>query len=85
LDADWVPLAPCALQDGGLAHSDGLLDDVQLAQPIQALLLIARSHDEVVIPHADVLPVPQPVVNESEARALQRRTHAAAAVVAAKR
>jgi hypothetical protein len=77
-----LPL-PCALDDGGLAHIHDLLDDVQLAQPLELLGVVLAGGERREMFVAHVLHMSQPVIDQAEGTTAQGRLDAAAARVAA--
>ena len=81
---DLQRLAPCpgVLHNRRVANVARLLDDVELAEQIELLGVRARLDGPLVL-LLDVDDVAQPVVNQSEAAAVEGRLDAAAAVMAA--
>src|SRR5690606_25191376 len=73
---------PGVSHDGGARDVAYLLDDVQLAEPVGALVVVRDGADACVVPLGNVAHVPEPVVRQPDALAKQRRPDAAAAVVA---
>ena len=60
-----LPLAPGILDDGGVADVGDLLGHVQLAQVVEALVLILDGFELFAIFEVDILDVAQPVVDET--------------------
>src|SRR6478735_3737876 len=75
--------SPRLLDDRGLTHVSRLLDDVQLAEPIDTYRKVVDGGKKRVVLFGDVLYVPQPVIDQPESIAIERRAHAAASIVAA--
>src|SRR3954447_20718573 len=82
VDVDDLVAGPGILNHRRLADMSRLLEDVELAQAIDA-----RGHVEPlegrILGIGDVLHVAQPVVDQPELDVVERRLHAAAAVMAA--
>ena len=81
MDCEVLPTQPRVLNNGGFAHVDDLLDDVQLAKPVRPPLLRHGFQKRCVL-LAHVLDVAQPVVDQPQAPSVQRGDHPAAPVVA---
>src|SRR3546814_4558992 len=79
-DHGLAPL-PGILDDGGLANMRDLLDDIELAQPVVALLMIVNRLQPLFVPFGDIADMPQPVVGDANPQIVERRTDTAAAVV----
>jgi hypothetical protein len=69
--------------DCASAHVGHLLDDVQLGQPVGRLRIGDAARKQCRVAIGDILDVAEPVVDQPVRRALPRRFHASAAVVAA--
>ena len=63
---------PGVLHDGGFADVARLFDDVQFAQTIETRLL-GEPHERRAVQARHVLHVTQPVINQTERRAVERR------------
>jgi hypothetical protein len=74
---------PRIAHDCRLAHVAHLLDDVELAEPIEARRVAGAGGKFRRVQVAHVLHVAQPVVDQAERRVPRRRLHAAASVMAA--
>ncbi len=81
VDAERLPALPCILHDGRTAGVDGLLDDVELTQTVDACVRVGRH--AVGMFDRNVMQMPQPVVDESKGPLTQRRRNASATIVPA--
>src|SRR6185369_8808464 len=68
---------PRFLDDGGLADVERLLDDIELAERVDALVVGDR-REPLRVSVTNVLDVADPVVREADAAVLERRSDAAA-------
>lgn len=81
---DGILVLGVALLDGGrLDDVPGLLDDVQLGQPVVALLLVGDGIELGLVQAVDVPDVSQPRVEDAQVGGRHGRLDASAAVVAA--
>ena len=81
MQGDFLATGPGILHDGALRDVHHLLNHVQLAQHIVAVLH-GGVFDQVVVLDAHIFDVANPVIGQAHAQFFQGRQHAAAAVVA---
>jgi hypothetical protein len=81
VDEEFLPVVPGILDNRGLADVDDLLDDVEFAEPVGALISRLRFEiDDMLV--MDVLDMPEPVVDEAETPIGEGGGDAGAAVMA---
>lgn len=83
MHGQFLPACPGVLNNGRLTDVDNLLDHIQLAEFVASPRFIADQAQRRFVFLAHLLYVAQPVVDQSEPAAAQRRQHAAAAVMPA--
>ncbi len=83
VNPELLAARPCVLDDRRLTDVHDLLDDVELAEPVASLRLVADSVKPRPVSVIHVLYVPKPVVDEPEPVVAHRRHYAAVPVMAA--
>ncbi len=81
MDGELLAAQPSVSDNGGFAHVHDLLNDIEFAQSIAPIFLLRKCFQELSVFVADVLDVPQPIVDEPKSLASQGGEDPAAAVV----
>ena len=83
VDGEILSCVPCVLYHGSVAYVAHLLDDVELAEAVTALIGIGDGIELFGIEAVDIANVPKPVVDQAVVLSIEGGLDAAAAVVAA--